>query len=134
MLDLLKDLFNRRRRPRRFCMPVSAIRPIRTKSQLVHVTLLDVFIGVFINAILFSALSVESEEAAHGHPSLVILVEEPARVALHAKAAQPVPAHRLPEASPTGDVAGGGVGSGGGGGGGASVGDSGSGRRGVVVD
>lgn len=35
MLDLLKDLFNRRWRTRRFRMSISAIRPIGTKSQLV---------------------------------------------------------------------------------------------------
>lgn len=134
MLDLLKDLFNRRWRSRRFCMPISAIRPIRTKSQLVHVTLLDVFIGVLIHAILFSALPIEPKEPAHRHPRLVVLVQEPARVALHAQAAQPVPAHRLPEAPPAGDVGSGGVGVGGRSCGGASVGYGGGGRGGVVLD
>lgn len=115
-------------------MSISAIRPIRTKSQLVHVALLDVFIGVFIHTILFSALSIESEEPAHRHPRLVILVQKPARLALHTKTPQPVPAHRLPEAPPPGHVPTAGFGRRGGRGGGASVGDGGRGRGGVVLD
>lgn len=99
-----------------------------------HVTLLDVFIGVFIDAILFPAFSVEPEEAAHRHPCLVVLMQEPARVTLHAQAAQPVPANRLPEAPPPRDVAAGGVRRGRGGGGVASVGHGGSCRGGVVLD
>ena len=100
-----------------------------------HVTLLDVFIGVFIDAILFPAFSVEPEEAAHRHPCLVVLMQEPARVTLHAQAAQPVPAHRLPEAPPPGDVAAAhGVHRGRGGSGGASVRHRGGGRGGVVRD
>lgn len=134
MLDLLKDLFNRRWRSRRFCMPISAIRTIRTKSQLVHVTLLDVFIRVFINAILFPTLSVEPEESAHRHPRLVVLVQKAARVALHAQAAQPVPAYRLPEAPPAGNVDGCGVRCGGSRSRRASVGHGGSGSGGVVLD
>lgn len=134
MLDLLKDLFNRRWRTRRFRMSISAIRPIGTKSQLVHVTLLDVFIRVFIHAILFSTLSIEPEESANRHPRLVVLVQKPTRVALHAQAAQPVPAYRLTEAPPPGDVDGRGFGSGGGWGWRTTVGHGGSGSGGVVLD
>lgn len=70
----------------------------------IHVTLLDIFIGVLVHAILLAALPVEPEEPAHRHPRLVVLVQEPARLALHAQAAEPVPAHRLPEAPPSGNV------------------------------
>jgi len=99
-----------------------------------HVTLLDVFIRVFIHAILFPTLSVEPEESAHRHPRLVVLVQKAARVALHAQAAQPVPAYRLPEAPPAGNVDGCGVRCGGSRGRRASVGHGGSGSGGVVLD
>jgi len=89
---------------------------------------------VFIHAILFSTLSIEPEESAHGHPRLVVLVQKPARVALHTQAAQPVPAYRLTEAPPDGDVDSRGVGCGGGWGRRTSVGHGGSGSRGVVLD
>lgn len=72
----------------------------QNKKQHIHVALLDVFIGVLVHAVLLAALPVEPEEAAHGHPRLVVLMEEAAGVSLHAQAAQPVPAHRLPEAPP----------------------------------
>lgn len=80
-------------------MPVPAIRAIRAKPHLIHVALLDVLIGVLVDAVLLAALAVEAEEAAHRHARLVVLVQEAARVALHAQPAQPVPAHGLPEAS-----------------------------------
>jgi hypothetical protein len=66
----------------------------------IHVALLDIFVGVLVHAVLLAALPVEAEEAAHGHPRLIVLMEEAAGVAFHAQAAQPVPAHRLPEAPP----------------------------------
>lgn len=55
---------------------------------------------MFVNAVLLAALAVEAEEAADGHPRLVVLVEEAAGVAFHTQAPQPVTAHRLPEAPP----------------------------------
>lgn len=50
---------------------------------------------MLIGAVGLAALAKVAEEAADGHAGLVELVQEPARVALHAEAAQPVPAHRL---------------------------------------
>lgn len=101
MLNLLKDLFNRWWRSWQLCMPVATVRTIWTETQLEHVTLLDVFISVLVHAVLLAALAVQPEETADGHPRLVVLVKEAAGVALHAKAAEPVPAHRLAEAPPT---------------------------------
>lgn len=99
-----------------------------------HVTLLDVFVRVFIHAILFPTLSIEPEESANRHSRLVVLVQKPTRVALHAQATQPVPAYRLPKAPSAGNVDGCGVGCGGDRGGRASVGHSGSGSGRVVLD
>jgi len=76
-------------------MFVPAIRAIGTKPHLVHVALLDVVVRVLIGAVGLAALAEVPEEAADGHAGLVELVQEPARVALHAEPAQPVPAHRL---------------------------------------
>lgn len=73
----------------------------KQKMHHVHVTLLDIFIGVLVHAVLLAALAVEPEEAADGHPRLVVLVEEAAGVALHAEASEPVSAHRLTEAPPS---------------------------------
>jgi hypothetical protein len=61
-----------------------------------HVALLDVIVRVLVGAVRLAALAKVAEEAADGHAGLVKLVEEPARLALHAQAPQPVPAHRLP--------------------------------------
>lgn len=72
----------------------------KKKATHIHIALLDIFVGVLVHAVLLAALPVEAEEAAHGHPRLVVLMEEAAGVALHAQAAQPVPANRLPEATP----------------------------------
>ena len=55
---------------------------------------------MFVNAVLLAALAVEAEEAADGHPRLVVLVEEAAGVAFHTQAPQPMTTHRLPEAPP----------------------------------
>jgi hypothetical protein len=63
-----------------------------------HVALLDVIVRVLVGAVRLAALAKVAEEAADGHAGLVKLVEEPARLALHAQAPQPVPAHRLPVA------------------------------------
>jgi len=76
-------------------MFVPAIRAIGAKPHLVHVALLDVVVRVLIGAVGLAALAEVPEEAADGHAGLVELVQEPARVALHAEPAQPVPAHRL---------------------------------------
>lgn len=59
---------------------------------------------MLVDAVLLAALAVEAEEPADRHPRLVILVKEPARLPLHAKAPQPVPAHRLPEAPTTSGI------------------------------
>lgn len=56
---------------------------------------------MLVDAVLLAALPVEAKEAANRHPRLVVLMQEPAGVALHAQAPQPVPAHRLPEAPPS---------------------------------
>jgi hypothetical protein len=63
-----------------------------------HVALLDVIVRVLVGAVRLAALAKVAEEAADGHAGLVKLVEEPARLALHAQSPQPVPAHRLPVA------------------------------------
>lgn len=55
---------------------------------------------MLVNAILLAALAVEAEESADRHPCLIVLVEEPAGVALHTQAPEPVPANRLSEAPP----------------------------------
>lgn len=67
----------------------------------IHITLFNVLVGVLVNAILLPALAVHTEEAAHRHARLVVLMEEAASLALHAKAAKPVTAHRLAKALPT---------------------------------
>lgn len=69
-----------------------------------HVTLLDVFISMLINTILLAALAVQSKEATNRHTRLVILMKKPTGIPLHTKASEPVSAHRLPEAPPTGKV------------------------------
>lgn len=76
-------------------MLVPATRAIGTKPHLVHIALLDVVVRVLVGAVGLAALAEVAEEAADGHAGLVKLVQEPARVALHAEAAQPVPAHGL---------------------------------------
>lgn len=70
----------------------------------IHVALFDIFVGMLIHAVLLAALSEHAEKPAYGHPRLVILVEEAASVAFHTEAAEPMPAHRLSEAPPTGGV------------------------------
>lgn len=82
-------------------MLVPAIRTIGTKPHLVHVALLDVVVRVLVRAVGLAALAEVAEEAADGHAGLVELVQEPARLALHAEAAKPVPAHRLAVAPAT---------------------------------
>lgn len=91
-----------------------------------HIALLDVLVGMLIDAVLLPALPVNPKEPAHGHPGLVVLMKKSARIPFHAQAPQPVPTHRLPEA-PTLVAAGAGTcgidscldcGGGGGGGGG----------------
>lgn len=54
---------------------------------------------MLVCAVGLAALAEVAEEAAHGHPGLVELVQEPAGLPLHAQAAEPVPAHRLPVAA-----------------------------------
>lgn len=100
LLNSLKDFFHRRWRSRQLCMPIPAIRAIWTKSQLVHVTLLDILIGVLIHTILLAAFPVKPKKPAHWHPGFVVLVEESAGVTLHTQAPEPVPADRLSEATP----------------------------------
>ena len=63
-----------------------------------HIALLDIFIGVLVNAILLPALSIKSKKPTYRHSRLVILVKETAGVAFHAKASKPVPTYSLPEA------------------------------------
>jgi hypothetical protein len=70
----------------------------RMRDLLSHIALLDVVVRVLVGAVRLAALAKVAEEAAHGHPGLVELVEEAARLALHAQAPQLVPAHRLPVA------------------------------------
>lgn len=91
-------------------MPVPTVWAIRTESQLVHVTLFDVIEGVLVYTVLLTTLAMEAEEAADGHPCLVVLVEKSAGLSLHAQAPKPVPAHRLPEAAAWAAASGGGVG------------------------
>ena len=70
-----------------------------------HIALLDILIGVLVNAILLPALSIKSKKPTYRHSRLVILVKETAGVAFHAKASKPVPTYSLPEApSPRMDV------------------------------
>lgn len=83
-------------------MSISTVRAIRTEAQLVHVALLNVFVSVLVDAILLTALPEHPKEAAHGHSSLVILVEEATGISLHAEATEPVATDSLPEASPPG--------------------------------
>lgn len=70
-------------------------------SEISHVALLDVVVRVLVRAVGLAALAEVAEEAADGHAGLVELVQEPARLALHAEAAKPVPAHRLAVAPAT---------------------------------
>lgn len=65
-------------------MLVPAIRTIGTKPHLVHVALLDVVVRVLVRAVGLAALAEVAEETADGHAGLVELVQEPARLALHA--------------------------------------------------
>lgn len=105
LLNLLNNFFDRRWRSRQLGMPIPAVWTIRTKPQLVHIALLDILIGVLVNAILLPALSIKSKKPTYRHSRLVILVKETAGVAFHAKASKPVPTYSLPEApSPRLDV------------------------------
>ena len=56
---------------------------------------------MLVRAVGLAALAEVAEEAAYGHAGLVELVQEPARLALHAEAPKPVPAHRLAVAPAT---------------------------------
>lgn len=78
-------------------------------SKYIHVTLLDIFIGMLVHAILLTTLSVQSKESANRHARLIILVEEATGVAFHAEAAKPVPTDRLPKAPAAGGAAGNGL-------------------------
>lgn len=55
---------------------------------------------MLIHAILLPTLAVHTEEPAHRHPRLVVLMKEPAGLAFHTEAPEPVTTHRLPEALP----------------------------------
>lgn len=72
----------------------------KKKIFILHVSFLVILIGVLVDAVLLSALPVHPKESADWHPCLVVLVEEPAGIAFHAQTPQPMPAHRLPEATP----------------------------------
>jgi hypothetical protein len=76
-------------------VPVPAVGPVDAEAKLVHVAVLDVLQRVLERTVGLLALVVLGEEAARRHALLVELVQEPALVALHAQAAQPVAAHRL---------------------------------------
>lgn len=52
---------------------------------------------MLIDAILLSALAVNSKKPADRHTSLIVLVEEPAGVAFHTQTSEPVPAYGLTE-------------------------------------
>ena len=59
---------------------------------------------MLIDAILLTALAIETEEPANGHPRLIILMKETTSITLHTQATKPMPADRLPEAPPVSDV------------------------------
>jgi hypothetical protein len=65
------------------------------RDLLSHIALLDVVVRVLVGAVRLAALAKVAEEAAHGHAGLVELVEEAARLALHAQAPHPVEERRL---------------------------------------
>ena len=87
--------FHRRRRSRQFHVSKPAQRPVNAEPELVHVAILHVLQRVLVRTIRFLALAVLCEKPTRGHAGLVELVQEPARVALHAQVSQPVPAHGL---------------------------------------
>jgi hypothetical protein len=72
----------------------------RTRGKDVHITLLDVFIRVLVNAIRLPALAKLRKKPAHRHPRLIKLMQKPAGIPLHTQPAQPMPAHRLPVVLP----------------------------------
>jgi len=74
---------------------VAAGGPVDAEPQLEHVALLDVVQRVLVGAVQVVALAGLDQRAADRHAGGVELVEEAARVALHAEAAQPVGADGL---------------------------------------
>jgi hypothetical protein len=74
---------------------------LNQKEAYSHIALLDIFIGVLVNAILLPALSIKSKKPTYRHSRLVVLVKESAGVAFHTKASKPVPTYSLPEAPST---------------------------------
>lgn len=61
---------------------------------------------MFVHTILFTALAIETEESANGHPGFIILMKKATRIAFHTETTEPMPANRLPETPSAADVAG----------------------------
>merc|ERR1712078_230141 len=78
-------------------MLVAAKRAVNAETEVVHVALLHFLTRVLEDALRLAANSKLREEAAHGHPVLIKLVEESTLLPFHTKSSQPVPTDRLPE-------------------------------------
>jgi hypothetical protein len=84
LLSLLVNLFNRWRWTRHLLMSVSTIRPIWTETKFVHITFFHLLVCVLVNTILLSALTEPEKEPTDRHPALVILMQKPTSITLHA--------------------------------------------------
>ena len=88
-------LLRRRRRTRLSHVSKPTLGPVDAEPELVHVTILDVLQRVLVRTVRLLTLAVFREEPTRGHARFIELVQEPARVPLHAQIPQPVSTHRL---------------------------------------